>query len=814
MNERRYEAIFTRSRAGLLIVKVGACIVDANPAFCAMLGYTPEDLRGTDLTRIVHADDVADFQARVRVAIRQGIAELTSQKRFVHRFGHDIWTSSTITLVRDGDGQVELVEIVEDASGRRETERALQNSRALIEIAGRVARLGGWSIDLGSDRVEWSDEVALIHGERPGYAPTVAAALSYFVPEHVPLIREVFEHCACDGIPFDVELQICTRLGELKWVRTIGRAERAGDGRVVLVQGAFQEIGDRKRAEEAAQEVAERLQTTLESITDGFLTLDAQWRFTSLNRRAEEIIRRSRESLIGRNIWSEFPEAVHTPIYEQYHQAFERQVSTNFEFHYPKPYDLWVETAVYPSGQGIAVYFRDVTERHWMAAALDAEREALARLNAELEERVALRTAELELARNEAEEANRAKSTFLATMSHEIRTPMSGVVGMVDVLRETSLAPQQAEMVDLVRESGLSLLAIIDDILDFSKIEAGKLDLEHRPLLPARVVERVCSLFASSVRQDVRLSLVIDPAVPRTVMGDELRLRQVLLNMVGNAIKFSSGLERPGVVSVRVTCIDAGASPTNLEFEIADNGIGMDEGAVARLFTPFGQADASTTRRFGGTGLGLAISGMLVRLMRGEIAVDSVPGVGSRFRIRLPFELVTEEAETSCVIEPGAMTSKPGEVATDGAKQAVREGGHHAEGPPLILVAEDNTTNQKVIRHQLERMGLAGDVVANGREALDRWRSGDYALVLTDLHMPMMDGHELARSIRAEEDDRRTPIVALTANAVASEEARCREAGIDCYLTKPVRLPKLKQVIDELLRMARAPGESTAEPRA
>jgi CheY-like chemotaxis protein len=205
---------------------------------------------------------------------------------------------------------------------------------------------------------------------------------------------------------------------------------------------------------------------------------------------------------------------------------------------------------------------------------------------------------------------------------------------------------------------------------------------------------------------------------------------------------------------------------------------------------------------------------MLVRLMRGEIAVDSVPGVGSKFRIRLPFELVTEEAETSCVIEPGAMTSKPGEVATDGAKQAVREGGHHAEGPPLILVAEDNTTNQKVIRHQLERMGLAGDVVANGREALDRWRSGDYALVLTDLHMPMMDGHELARSIRAEEDDRRTPIVALTANAVASEETRCREAGIDCYLTKPVRLPKLKEVIDELLRMARAPGEPTAEPRA
>ena len=248
---------------------------------------------------------------------------------------------------------------------------------------------------------------------------------------------------------------------------------------------------------------------------------------------------------------------------------------------------------------------------------------------------------EIRLARDAAESASRFKSDFLATMSHEIRTPMNGVVGMIDVLHQSSLRGDQVEMVKLIRESAFSLLGIIEDILDFSKIEAGKLELERDAIAVVDVVESVCSLLNGMAdRKEVALTLYTDPAIPPQVLGDALRLRQVLINLANNAIKFSSGQSRAGRVSVRALLVEESAQQVVLEFRVTDNGIGMDQVTQARLFTAFTQADASTTRRFGGTGLGLAIANNLVELMDGEITVQSVPGAGSIFKVRLPFELL------------------------------------------------------------------------------------------------------------------------------------------------------------------------------
>jgi two-component system, sensor histidine kinase and response regulator len=517
---------------------------------------------------------------------------------------------------------------------------------------------------------------------------------------------------------------------------------------------------------------------------------------------------------------------------------------------------------------------------------------------------------DLTLMGRRAEAANEAKSRFLAAMSHEIRTPMNGVLAMLELLQHTELDGEQNSMVEVVRDSASSLLKIIDDILDFSKIEAGKLDLETVDLSLVSIVEGVAETLAPQARRkELSLSTFVDPAIPRALKGDPVRLRQVLFNLVGNAIKFTEA----GEVFVGAEAV-SGAAPGTIRVSVRDTGIGMSEATKARLFQPFSQADSSTTRRFGGTGLGLSITMRIVELLGGRIDVESEEGKGSVFSfvvalepgrdmpplpdlagkrvmvvddnrsIREAFALYLRAAgaavETRAAGKPAlgemeraARVGAPYDAAlidfrlpdVDGIvlgetirgtpdlfetrlvlATAYDESGHRkralergfdayllkpvrresllravanrfgpAKRDPVatpaaaatgarILVAEDNATNRAVVKRQLDRLGYASVVAPDGKQAFDLWRAEKFDAILTDVHMPAMDGFELTEAVRAAEQGtgRRTPIIALSAAVMTGEAERCLAAGMDEFVPKPVTLSALAVALARALGVA------------
>jgi signal transduction histidine kinase/BarA-like signal transduction histidine kinase len=445
-----------------------------------------------------------------------------------------------------------------------------------------------------------------------------------------------------------------------------------------------------------------------------------------------------------------------------------------------------------------------------MLSVIDKQQGALFASNAELEQRVEERTRELVEARKQAEEASSAKSAFLANMSHEIRTPMNAIYGMSFLLSATPLAQNQRDYVTKLQDACEHLLALINDILDFSKIEAGKLDIEAAEFPLEKLLSDVGNLIRDKASQkELALLFDIAPDVPRILIGDRLRLCQILVNFCSNAVKFTDWGEI--VISCKVS--ERNEENLRLYFSVTDTGIGISAEQQAKLFESFVQADGSTTRKYGGTGLGLAISRRLAQMMGGDIGVKSALGQGSTFwfTVQMKVGLDSDQLNTNpsvgqgTAIGDGAHTnSRPNETSEINAAVSATLRGSR------ILLAEDNQVNQQIAIQLLSAAGVDVDIAENGHEAIVLALSTKYDLILMDLQMPELDGIETTMQLRLHRSAQELPIIAMTANAIQSERERCRQAGMNDFVSKPFRPQTL---FDVLMRWIK-PRHSALKERA
>jgi len=726
----------------------------------AVLGYRPDEMVGRMHFYDLHPESGLEAFKKAAFEVFDRKESFVNLENAAHtRDGRHVWLSTNGIPLLNTDGTLRGYQGSDtDITERKRAEEVLRESeakkweqnvlrlvnayhRSLIEVSqdpqmaiapdGRIT-----DVNKATEDATGYPRQKLIGTDFPTYFTVPARA------------EEGYQRAFYDGHVRDLELELCHISGSVTPLICNASLYKDETGEVIGVFAAGRDITERKRAEEEIKQQSSLINSLLDSIPDIIFFKDMSGVYMGCNPPFAEFVGKPREAIIGRTDYDLFDKEIA--------DFFREQDKLMLELRIPRHNEEWI---TYPDSRKVLI---DTLKTPYWGA--DGKLIGVLGISRDITERKK-EEEQLHLAREAAEAANLAKSAFLANMSHEIRTPMSGVIGMTGLLLETPLTDRQRSYAEKIKTSGESLLFVLNDILDFSKIEAGKLTIESIPFSIEEVMGSVVNIVGSiAAEKGIELHTAIDPELPAALLGDPMRLTQVINNLIGNAVKFTEAGD------IQLTVKGRRQTDENIELEISvqDTGIGMTEEELARLFTAFSQVDASTTRRFGGSGLGLAISRQLVELMGGTIGVESNPGKGSVFTVVLSFPVASGFRRTDLPRRNGA--------------SLVRFTGVRA------LVVEDHMINREIIVEQLQQLEIETDIAINGREAVEMVRVREYDVVFMDIQMPEMDGFTATREIRrlGREGIDRLPILAMTAHALIGDREKSLAAGMNDHLTKPI----------------------------
>ncbi len=798
-SESRFRHLFEQSGEAIFLINDGK-FIDCNQSCSRLFGYSRESIIGKIplfMSPKYQPDGRASgekAEAMLAVAVSNGIHEF--EWDHLHANGRIVHCQILLTRI-DYQGQSLIHAVCRDISDLKATLRALNDERERLSDIIDATHAGTWEWNVQTGECQFNERWAEMFGYRlQELLPFSFETWAKFChpDDFEKSNQQLEEHFAGKRSYYECEVRMRHRDGHWLWISDRGRLiSRTADGKPLKVSGTHMDITERKQADELIRANEEENRLLLESASSGIIGVNNLGHVSFANPAAAVMLGYTRQTLLGQILHGlihqyhadgSVYEQSGCPLFKSYTLG-ERATIDNEVFWRADGSCFPVEYSTHPIYKagfltGAVLIFDDVTEKKLIAEQLEQYRHRL-------EDLVEIRTKELEVAVAAAEKANKAKSSFLANMSHEIRTPMNAIIGMAHLMKKDITDSQQQERLTKINTSAKHLLGVINDILDLSKIEADQMVLEQGSFNVMTMLDHVTSMTKDRAEEKkLEIRIDSDPRLEDLVLvGDSLRIGQILVNFLSNALKFTDH----GSVTLRAMIENQQQTIISLRFEVEDTGIGLTPEQQERIFDSFVQAEDSTTRKYGGTGLGLAICRRLATMMGGKIGVTSAIGKGSLFWLTVNLKASEQVSETVVQTE------------LDFCQDA------------KILLVEDNVINQEIAKELLEDAGLSIAVANHGQEALNMMQRGSYDLILMDMQMPVMDGLEATREIRKLPNATDTPILAMTANAFADDRAKCIEAGMNDFVSKPVEPERLFATLKRWLpKRLQAEGDTSLTP--